>query len=530
MGVMFVLPVVLWALSGCDPRPVTPAAREEHALRILAGSELRDIAPALQQAAEAAGVSVRFEFAGSVDLVDRANAEAGARGFDAILPASGAYPALALASSPLARERLFYSRVAVGVKASRWRDLGWDRHPPGWTEVVAAIGQGRLRYAMTNPTSSNSGMSALFAVAAAAAGKAEDLSRQDARAPAVEATLRRFLSGQKLIAGSSGWLAEAYVRDQDALDGMINYESVILRLNARTGEAALREPLVPVYPVDGVISADYPLMLLAPADDAMRRRFDQVVRAWRAPAVQGEVLAGAFLRPSSPQVHANPALSGTSAVELAFPGRLDVIDAVLSAYLAEWRRPASAIFVLDVSGSMQGERIAALRRALGLLTGIDAAGPMGRYTRFQPRERVLMLPFSEQSGRPELFTFTSGEPEAAVRARIRDYVDALQVGGGTAIFSALNTALDLGREELHRHPQHLVSIILLTDGVRTSGVSMDAFERHFMAGAPVRVFPILFGAASVAEMSRIAEVSGGRVFDGKSASLDAVFRDIRGYQ
>ncbi|WP_439332960.1 hypothetical protein, partial [Streptococcus pneumoniae] len=91
--------------------------------------------------------------------------------FDALLPPNGAYPTLALGSKPLAREKLFYSRIALGVKAAKLKALGWDAQPPGWAEIAQAASTGKLRYAMTSASGSNTGMSALFAVASASAGK-----------------------------------------------------------------------------------------------------------------------------------------------------------------------------------------------------------------------------------------------------------------------------------------------------------------------------------------------------------------------
>lgn len=126
---------------------------------------------------------------------------------------------------------------------------------------------------MTNATSSNTGMSALFAVASALAGKTEDLTAQDVD----EKTLKAFLSGQKLTAGSSGWLADAYLADPAAIDAMVNYEAVILRLNERLPAA---DRLLPIYPRDGMISADYPLMLL---DEARREPYNRLVAAWKGP-------------------------------------------------------------------------------------------------------------------------------------------------------------------------------------------------------------------------------------------------------
>ena len=145
---------------------------------------------------------------------------------------------------------------------------------------------------MTNPTSSNTGMSALFAVASAVAGKTEDLSEKEVNGT----VLKAFLAGQTLTAGSSGWLAEAYARDPSALDAMINYEAVILRANASLAD---KDRLVIIHPRDGVITADYPLMLL---NERRRDAYTRLVAAFKSVAVQQNLAASAFLRPALPDV------------------------------------------------------------------------------------------------------------------------------------------------------------------------------------------------------------------------------------
>src|SRR5262249_9532764 len=103
------------ALSGCSRHGESggavdgsqPAAASAVALRILAGSELKELEPDIKQAARASGLSVEISYSGTLDMVDRVNA--GER-FDALLPPNGAYPVLALNRKPLAREKLFYSR------------------------------------------------------------------------------------------------------------------------------------------------------------------------------------------------------------------------------------------------------------------------------------------------------------------------------------------------------------------------------------------------------------------------------------
>jgi Ca-activated chloride channel family protein len=510
---------LMLGLVACGKRaeaPPPPAAPMARPFKVLAGSELRDLEPLLKAAGSSVGVDLQLSYAGTLDIVERVNA---GETFDAILPPSGAYPSLALTSKPLAREKLFYSRVALGVKQAKAQALGWTTQAPGWAEIARAAGNGGLRFAMANPTSSNTGMSALFAVASAVAGKTEDLTVQEVDG----AVLKAFLSGQKLTAGSSGWLAEAFIKDPAALDAMVNYEAVILRANEKLAAA---DQLTLIYPKDGVISADYPLMLLT---ESRRDDYTRLVGAIKAAELQRQLSAQEFVRPAVAGVPLGASLPATAVVELSFPNRLEVIDAVLGAYQGLWRRPATSIFVLDISGSMKGERLEAMRAALKILAGADASSASARYTRFQSRENVVLIAFSDRVEPPVRVSF---EPQsiAAARQQVLAYADALHVKGGTAIYEALLQAQSLASEEQQRDPERYISVVLLTDGENTSGPDLSAFKSKLSSGAPARVFPILFGEASNAEMSALAQFTGGRVFDGRKAALSLVFKDIRGYQ
>src|SRR5262249_46460486 len=124
-----------------------------------------------------------------------------------------------------------------------------------WKDIADAARQSKFTFGMTNPTASNTGLTATIGLAAALAKNPDALTEADLRNP----RLADFFKAQTLTSGSSGWLAEAYERDQTKVDGIINYESVLLSLNA---SGRLSEPLTLVYPKEGIITADYPLMLL----------------------------------------------------------------------------------------------------------------------------------------------------------------------------------------------------------------------------------------------------------------------------
>jgi Ca-activated chloride channel family protein len=495
-------------------------------LRVLAGSELKDVEPLLPEIRKATGVSLKLDYIGTLDGAERI---AGGRGTDLAWFSSARYLTLLTQERgkgrPVASERIMLSPVVLGVKRSVARRFGWAGNPDvTWKDIAAKAKAGQLHYGMTNPAASNSGFSALVGVAAAFAGTGDALQARDIDA----ARLTDFFSGQTLTAGSSGFLADAYVNSQDRLDGLINYESVLLSLNA---SGRLHDPLELVYPRDGIITADYPLLLLNPDK---RAQYDRVVAYLRSPAAQRRLMATTARRPALPDVPLDGRFPKRVLVELPFPASLSVVNDLVLAYLNRLRRPAHAIFVLDLSGSMQGARIAALKQALQNLTGADTS-VTGQFARFRERERITMITFSDQVLDERDFAVEPGDGGAASLAAIRAYVDGLQTGGATAIFSATMRAYQRAADDARTLDRGaFTSVVLMTDGENNRGISSGDFL-GWLAGMPdqtraVKTFAIRFGEASPAELRRIASGTGGAMFDATQESLAQAFKEIRGYQ
>ncbi|MBP4136448.1 substrate-binding domain-containing protein, partial [Streptococcus agalactiae] len=125
------------------------------------------------------------------------------------------------------------------------------------------------------------------------------------------------------------------------VDGLINYESVLLSLN-RDGH--LGEPLTLVYPKEGIVTADYPLMLL---EAGKRAQYDKLVGFLRSPAFQTRLSAATLRRPVNPEAQAAAAIPQRTLIELPFPGQPQVIESLLQGFLADLRIPASSRYVLD---------------------------------------------------------------------------------------------------------------------------------------------------------------------------------------
>ncbi|MET7399408.1 VWA domain-containing protein [Dactylosporangium sp. NPDC005572] len=507
-----------------------PYLKGSGVLRVLAGSELADLQPILDAAAAATGVTVKLSTTGTLEGVETVVNGTAAQQYDAIWFASNRY----LQLHPGAGDKIgtatkvATSPVVLGLRRSVAQQLGWAEHRPTWSEIAVAAGEHRFSYGMTNPASSNSGFSALVGVAAALAGTGAALTAEQI-AP-LTPRLRAFFAGQNLTAGSSGWLADAFLKQQQEgkpVDGLVNYESVILSLNA---SGKLAEPMTVVYPSDGVVSADYPLTLLSGVPEQVKDNYAAVADYLRRPSVQKEIMARTWRRPAVPTVKVTEQFgpAGGSLPELPFPGKLEAANALIGAFGDSLRKPARTIYVLDVSGSMKGERIAGLKAALTGLTGADTS-LAGQFTRFNGREQVLMIPFSTKPGQTRRFDVPEGDVQPTLD-QIRAYAGGLAPGGDTAIYDALLAAYAQAAPLIAAEPDRFTSIVLLTDGERTVGADLAAFQARLPQLPKIPVFTILFGEGNVAEMQQVATLTGGRSFDARTGALPAAFKEIRGYQ
>jgi Ca-activated chloride channel family protein len=510
-------------VAGCDNSSKTPNPNDPNTLTVLAGSEVKDLEPLLPDLRKATGVSLVMKYSGTLE---GAESIAGGAATDVAWFSSGHYLSLlpGAGSRIVAQQKIILSPVVLGVKQSVADRFGWTNNPNvTWKDIEAKSADGLFHFAMTNPAASNSGLVALIGVASALSGSSDSIDTGTIDKTALKA----FFKGQALTAGSSGFLADSFVRDQGAVDGIVNYESILMSLNAG---GKLSEPLALIYPKEGIVTADYPFMLLSAAK---KDAYDKVTTWLRTPEVQNRIMTTTLRRPAIPGVPLDPRFSTQTLIELPFPARLETIDALITAYLDEVRRPASAVFVLDLSGSMAGERLDQLKTAMKALTGTDAS-LTGQFARFRAHEQVTIVTFSSQVDDTREFTIDDTNPDGPDMTEIRTYIDSLSASGGTAIYDALERGYQVVADSQAKDPNRLYSIVLMTDGENNSGVDARGFANDFAALPTavhaVHTYPVLFGDANKDAMTVIATLSGGTLFDATTTSLQTIFKQIRGYQ
>ncbi|MEU0923966.1 vWA domain-containing protein [Streptomyces malaysiensis] len=491
-------------------------------LRVLASSELRDMEPLLDDLRRDTGVELDMEYKATVDAGD--GLTPGNYRHDLAWLSSDRYFQLRLKESkstakPLATTTML-SPVVVGVKpdtakALRTRAKGGQ---VSWADIADAAAAGSVRFGMADPKHTNSGLSALVGVATAAAGTGSALRAEDVSCD----RLRGFRTGQKLTADSSADLRERYIAHQDRLDALITYESELLSLNAG---GKLHQKLEIIYPKDGMVLSDYPLLLL---DPAKRDAYDKVVDWLKSPSTQKKIMERTLRRPIGAEVRRDPRLRADIGNALYFPDQRAVVDQLVEDY-GDPRLPTAhhVIFLLDFSTSMRGPRVASLRAAFAGLSGADTSAT-GKFVRFYQGERISVMRFGGS---------VLGERDITVGGRkeldsVRSFVATDDFDDSTAIWSALDHAYRKASDIARDHPGQPISIVLMTDGENTSGITRQEFERRYAARAEavrgVPTFPLRFGEADTAELTRAARTTGGRMVDAGARSLPDAFKEIRG--
>ncbi|MET9520126.1 VWA domain-containing protein [Streptomyces sp. NPDC002994] len=504
------------ACSEDRPEPTT--------LRVLASPELADMGPVLDELRRETGISLEMDYRGTVDAGSELAGPGGRRHDLAWLSSDRYYLLKARANGdrgekPLATS-IMSSPVVIGMKrdvAARLRK-GTSDGQISWADAADAAADGSLRFAMADPRRTNSGLAALVGVATAAAGTGTVLRPDDVSCD----RLRGFFAGHALTGDASAKLAGGFTARQGELNALITYESELLALN-KSGR--LREPLEIVYPRDGMVLSDYPVLLL---DPAKRAAYDTLVQWLRSEPVQKRIMERTLRRPIDPAVPRSEPLRQPVGNALYFPDDQKVIDRLLADYGDPERdRSSQVIFLLDFSTSMRGKRIERLRETFDALAGEDDSSS-GKFARFHRGETLTVMRFGGRVLDERSVTY-EGPSDLD---RLRGFVASDDFDDATAVWSSLDRAYRTASALVRKHPGRSLSIVLMTDGENNTGMDVDTFVRRHARlpkdARAVRTYAIRYGEANARELDRGARATGGRMVDATDRSLISAFKEIRG--
>ena len=422
--------------------------------------------------------------------------------------------------------------------------LGWPDTPIGWDTIVelaadpqgwASYGRpewGQFRFGHTHPAYANSGLLSMTAFVYGNVDSVGPLT--PAQVYEAEEAMRALEQNTPKYGRQAPPMLDLMARQGPSfLHGAAVPEADTVRFNVERGDE-LQFPLAFIFPSGGTIWADHPYCVLDNADWVSEEQAEAaaIFRDYLLEREQQELAIDNFLRPldTSIPLHAPMNLeNGTDpGVSPATVRALPSPDAEVSAAIIDLfqitKRKATVIIALDVSGSMEGDKIrSATSATVEFLERLD------------PNDEVALLTFNDD-------VVTLSEP-----ARVGDVVEGLSqrvsgliADGNTALYGAVCQATEMAtalkEEDADDGETRLYGVVLLSDGEDTMGEPTE--NQMFVTCLPanaeadgVKIFPIAFGEdAAEAVLDRIATVTGGRMYAADPASISNAYLSISAEQ
>ena len=179
-------------------------------IRILSGSENKELSQILEDCAKETGVQIEMTYKGSVDIMNEL--KNGATDYDAVWPASSLWISLGDTDHLVKYdESICSSPVVFGIRKPLAESLGFVGRDVSVSDILSAIKEGKLSFCMTSATQSNSGASAYIGFLYALAGKTDALSEEDLENEELAKNITDLLSGIDRSSGSSDWLKDMFL-------------------------------------------------------------------------------------------------------------------------------------------------------------------------------------------------------------------------------------------------------------------------------------------------------------------------------
>ncbi len=507
------------------PSDAITAPGNRTTLKIISGSENRELAPILQKFSEEKKINLEMVYAGSLDIMREL--EKDTTPYNAVWPASSLWISLGDKNHRVKHlKTTSITPVIFGIKKSLAQSLGFMRDDVKMADILEAIKSGKLKFSMTSATQSNSGASAYLSFLSALSGSPDVLTMENLENPDVQEGIKSLLSGIDRSSGSSEWLKTLFL--QGDFDAMVNYESLIITTDQELVKAG-KEPLYAVYPVDGLAISDSPLGYVSGTkeDEESEKAFLELQNYLSDPTVQSEIQKTGRRTGYEGVSEENKSVFNP---EWGFkPDRIlspiktpqaEVIFRALELYQTQFRKPSLNIYCLDYSGSMSGEGNRQLEEAMKELL-IQENAKKNLLQASAGEENVIIF-FDDN-----IMKIVKASGNGAETENLYREVESMSPEGGTDIYGAAVKALETGAG--YDLSKYTPAVILMTDGRHNGGGNMQKLKNFYNSMVvKIPVFSIMFGDADEKELTEISKLTGGRVFDGRRDLIDA-FRKVKGY-
>jgi Ca-activated chloride channel family protein len=429
---------------------------------------------------------------------------------------------------------LVLSPVVIAMWEPMAKTLGWPDEPLGWADIAAlatseegwaAYGYpewGEFKFGHTHPNHSNSGIVSIIAETYAGTGKQRDLTLDDIQDEAVQSFVADVESSVIHYGRSTGFFARRmFERGPSYLSAAVMYENLIVAQETKriAGDSA-QLLVVAIYPKEGTFWSNHPYAVLnAPWVTDEQREAAEAFEAYLLDRPQQLKALEYGFRPADPSIPLSAPLDAAHGVDPEQPQTvLEVPSAeVITGIEQLWRqakKPVDVVVVMDVSGSMGGEKISAARTSLIEFVNL-----------LDDRDRLQIILFDD-----ELINMSPMTPLGEKRDDVTTRIAGIVEGDDTRLYDAVLMAYE--ELEANGDADHIRAIVVLSDGQDTAselplGQLLPLIHAQSESGTGTKIFTIAFGGdADHGVLQQIAEPTGGKLYEGDPKTIREVYAEI----
>ena len=488
---------------------------------ILASQENEPLEEIVQKYARSKGYKVEFEYQGTLEIMNTLNTSSS--NYDAVWLSNSIWGYMLNSSVSLSNSKCTsINPVIFGIKKSKAQELGFVGKDVYTKDLLNAISDKKLKFSMSNPSTTNSGASAYLGLVSTLAGNPEVLTSEILDSEALRGEIKTLFTGLERSSGSEDFLEELFLNGD--YEAVVAYESSIININKQL-EAKGKETLYAIYPIDGVSISDAPFAYINNKNENKKEIFESIQKYILSD--EGQKLlqnkgkrtwyGGINLNADKTVFNPEWGIDTTKYISPTKYPSAEVIKQALNLYQTELRKPVHVVFCLDYSGSMAGEGIQELRSAMEYILTEKAASD---YIQFSYKDKIDIIPFA--SNVKAVWNTTNGSETDILLANINNE----RATGSTALYPAAIKALEILKDEDNN--TYNTSVILMTDGLANVGTFADLNNYYKSINKNIPIYSIMFGSANQRQLQDIANLSNAKVFDGKTNLVEA-FKEVRGY-
>ncbi len=165
-------------------------------------------------------------------------------------------------------------------------------------------------------------------------------------------------------------------------------------------------------------------------------------------------------------------------------------------------RPVIGVFVTDVSGSMDGEPLAALQASL-----------INSMKYINPENHIGLVSYADNV----TIELPIGEFDLEQQTYFKGAIENLYASGGTATFDGICVAMDMIKQKMEEYPDAKPMLFVLSDGDTNVGYNLNDI-RDVLSGLRIPVYTIGYNA-DLPALESISSVN-------EAASIDASTADV----